>query len=61
MKIPREEESIKGSVPFIKKRQIIALEHFIGEHKCPYGLVTNNGDQVYKLSSKVYQLPAIFL
>ena len=61
-------ETEKGLIPIeIKsgsvttKRQTIALEHFIEEHKCRYGLVINNGDQVYKLSSKVYQSPAIFL
>lgn len=43
------------------KRQLIALEAFIEEHDCAYGLVVNNGDEVCKLSPKVYQLPAIFL
>ncbi len=43
------------------KRQIIALEQFVREHKCRYGLVINNGDEIYKLSSQIYQLPAIYL
>ncbi|HFC92018.1 MAG TPA: ATP-binding protein [Leucothrix mucor] len=48
-----------GSVT--SKRQIRSLEQFIKEHNCRYGLVVNNGDEVYKLSDKVYQVPAIFL
>lgn len=48
-----------GSVT--SKRQTITLERFVEEHKCPYGLVINNGDEVFRLSEKVYQLPAIYL
>lgn len=43
------------------KRQIIALEQFIKEHNCRYGLVINNGDEIFKLSPSVYQLPAMYL
>jgi hypothetical protein len=43
------------------KRQIIALEQFVAEHKCRYGLVINNGDEVFRLSPAVYQLPAMYL
>ena len=43
------------------KRQIIALETFIKEHDSRYGLVINNGDEIFKLSPSVYQLPAIDL
>ena len=43
------------------KRQLKALEAFIEEHNCAYGLVVNNGDEVYKMSPKIYQLPAAFL
>ncbi|MEZ5454343.1 MAG: ATP-binding protein [Thiothrix sp.] len=42
------------------KRQLVALEQFIQEHQCPYGLVINNGDEVFKLSAKVYQVPAVY-
>lgn len=42
------------------KRQLAALEQFIQEHRCPYGLVINNGDEVFKLSEAVYQVPAIY-
>ena len=43
------------------KRQIIALEQFIKEHNCRYGVVVNNGDEIFKLSPSVYQLPAMYL
>lgn len=43
------------------KKQLSSLKRFIEEHDCPYGLVINNGDEVFKLSKSVYQLPAIFL
>jgi len=43
------------------KKQLSSLENFIEAHNCPYGLVINNGDEVFKLSKSVYQLPAIFL
>lgn len=43
------------------KRQITTLENFVKEHNCRYGLVINNGDEVYRLSESIYQLPAIFL
>ncbi|MBJ6609483.1 MAG: ATP-binding protein [Candidatus Thiothrix moscowensis] len=42
------------------KRQLAALEQFIQEYRCPYGLVINNGDEVFKLSDAVYQVPAIY-
>jgi predicted AAA+ superfamily ATPase len=48
-----------GSVT--SKRQIIALEQFIKEHNCRYGVVVNNGDEIFKLSPSVYQLPAMYL
>lgn len=43
------------------KRQLKNLEKFIEKYKCPYGLVINNGDEVFKLSQNIYQLPAIYL
>lgn len=43
------------------KRQIIALEQFIKEHNCRYGVVINNGEEIFKLTPSVYQLPAIYL
>ncbi len=55
--IPIEIKS--GSVT--TKRQIVALEQFVKEHHCRYGVVINNGDAIYKLSPTIYQIPAIFL
>ncbi len=55
--IPIEIKS--GSVT--RKKQLIALETFIKEHNCKYGIVINNGDEIYKLSENIYQLPAIYL
>ena len=43
------------------KRQIKTLERFVEEYHCPFGLLINNGDEIFKLSSRVYQLPAIYL
>jgi len=43
------------------RKQTLSLESFVKEHNCPFGLVINNGDEVYRLSESVYQLPAIFL
>lgn len=37
------------------------LENFIEEQQCPYGIVINNGDEVFKLSPKILQIPAIYL
>ncbi|MDQ5770640.1 hypothetical protein [Thiothrix subterranea] len=42
------------------KRQLEALTQFIEEHQCPYSLLINNGDDVFKVSEKVYQVPAIY-
>jgi len=43
------------------KRQLTSLQQFVEEHDCPYGLVINNGDEVFKLSDSIYQLPAVCL
>ncbi len=43
------------------KRQIQTLQRFIEEHDCPFGLLINNGDEIFKLSQNIYQLPAIYL
>jgi uncharacterized protein len=61
-------ETDQGLIPIeiksssiVSKRQLISLETFIKEHQCPYGLVVNNGDNIYKLSESIVQLPAIYL
>lgn len=43
------------------KRQTLVLEKFVQEHKCPFGLLINNGDQIFKIKPNIYQLPAIYL
>ncbi len=43
------------------KHQIQTLQRFIEEHHCPFGLLINNGDEIFKLSENIYQLPAIYL
>ena len=43
------------------KKQLCALETFIEEHKCEYGILINNGFEIYSLSKKIIQIPAIFL
>jgi predicted AAA+ superfamily ATPase len=43
------------------KRQIQTLQRFIDEQHCPFGLLINNGDEIFKLSKNIYQLPAIYL
>lgn len=43
------------------KKQTANLERFVKEHNCPYGLVINNGDEIFKISKSVYQLPAIYI
>ncbi len=43
------------------KRQIQTLQRFIEEQHCPFGLLINNGDEIFKLSQNIYQLPAIYL
>lgn len=55
--IPIEIKS--GSVT--RKKQLITIETFVREHNCKFGIVINNGDEVYKLSETIYQLPAIYL
>lgn len=55
--IPVEIKS--GSVT--RKKQLQTLTTFIEEHNCAYGLLINNGDEIYKLTKNVYQLPAIYL
>ncbi len=44
-----------------EKKQLRTLTQFIEENNCPFGLLINNGDEVYKMTDKIYQLPAIYL
>ena len=43
------------------KKQLKTLENFILDYNCPFGLLINNGDEIFKLSKNIYQLPAIYL
>jgi len=43
------------------KRRLRVLEDFVHEFKCPYGIVINQGDDVFKLSHRLIQIPARFL
>jgi len=49
----------KGS--YTEKRQLRTLIKFVEANNCPFGLVINNGDEVFKITDKIYQLPAIYL
>ena len=46
---------------FTEKKQLKSLITFVEENNCPFGLVINNGDEVFKISEKIYQLPATYL
>ncbi len=44
-----------------KKNQLQGMENFIKENNCPFGIVINNGEEIFPLSDKILQVPAIFL
>ena len=46
---------------YTEKKQLKTLTKFIEENNCPFGLVINNGDEIFKMTDKIYQLPAIYL
>ncbi len=41
-----------------EKKQLKALQDFIEEQKCPYGIVINNADKIQALTAKIIQIPA---
>ncbi len=43
------------------KKQLRTMEAFIEKNNCKFGIVVNNGDEVFHLSEKIIQVPAIFL
>ena len=43
------------------KKQLRAIELFIKENNCDYGIVINSGDSIFKLTEKIIQIPAIYL
>ena len=42
------------------KKQLIGMQHFINEHRCPYGIVINNGDDIAMLTDNIVQVPAVY-
>lgn len=46
---------------YTKASQLKALNNFIEEYSCPYGLVINNADEAMKLKEKIIQLPTACL
>ena len=43
------------------KTQLRTLEDFIVRNQCPFGVLINNGDDVFMLSDNIIQVPANFL
>ncbi|MCU7836930.1 MAG: DUF4143 domain-containing protein [gamma proteobacterium symbiont of Taylorina sp.] len=43
------------------KKQLRTMENFINENNCAYGIVVNSGNEIFKLSEKIIQIPAIYL
>lgn len=44
-----------------KQEQLRAMNNFIEDYGCKYGIVINNGTEVLKLSEKIYQVPVSFV
>lgn len=43
------------------RNQLRTLEDFVVRNQCPFGVLINNGDDVYMLSNNILQIPANFL
>ena len=43
------------------KNQLRTLEDFVARNECPYGVLINNGDDIYMLSKNIVQIPANYL
>ena len=43
------------------RRKLGTLERFVRDQNCPFGIVVNNGDEVFRLSEHLIQVPAAFL
>lgn len=46
---------------FCRKEQLRSLTNFIEEQNCKFGILINNGEEVLKLSEKIYQVPANYI
>ena len=44
-----------------QKRQLRSLEDFVTRNHCPFGILVNNGDEIYMFSKNIVQIPAGFL
>ena len=49
------------SASWVSAKKLGALIRFIHDHHCPFGIVVNSGDKIFKIHEKVLQVPAIFL
>lgn len=43
------------------KNQLRTLEDFVVRNRCPFGVLINNGDDIYMLSNNIVQIPANYL
>ena len=43
------------------KNQLRTLEDFVVRNQCPFGVLINNGDDIYMLSKNIIQIPANYL
>ena len=43
------------------RNQLRTLEDFVVRNQCPFGVLINNGDDVYMLSNNILQITANFL
>jgi uncharacterized protein len=43
------------------KNQLRTLEDFVIKNQCPFGILVNNGDDIFMLSEHIVQIPAIYL
>ena len=42
----------------VGSKQLVALNNFITDYGCPYGIVVNNSESITMLSPKIIQIPA---
>ena len=43
------------------RNRLRTLEAFVDANGCPFGIIINNGDEIFMLSEKIIQVPAIYL
>lgn len=43
------------------KRQLLSMEEFINKNACPFGIVINQGEEIFMLSERIIQIPALYL